>query len=555
MSDMTNAERFRLGALAALEQQNAALLARWIVRLGAYTRISDDQEDAGTGDRGAGVERQFESVTALCKATETDRLLAQIVGRYEDNDVSAFKDVPRPEFERLLSDLEDGRIDGIIVYDLDRLCRRPRDLERVIDIYDAAAKAGRKLYFRTVHDAIDLASPDGITMARVLVAFANKASRDTARRVAAKHLKTALTGRPVSGTRPFGWDYTRDAVVLSDGREIPEVTEPGRKGNQVINVEEAHELRRVVADLLGGVSLNSVVNDLNSRGIKTSRGNAWSAATLKQLLVAPRMAGLRVHQGELLIHDETKEFVRGLWDPVVTPEVWMALSELLGARDGRNSGRRRESHRDYMLSGILRCVECTGPLHGNARNEKHFYYACKTRGGGPDSSGGCGKVSVSGVAVDELVSDLIKARMLTLKPTPDDEGDVEGRLQEAREQISAYTAALGNLKVGTEALAKVTADLRNTQEVADGLLRLRNQRLVMAQRAERQRRIGPDSWDSLPVAEKRAYVRLEVDAIYASRATKKGNRFDPERLRVVWRTQPGAADPAVSTAQGSSAVL
>src|SRR5215207_6936195 len=86
---------------------------------------------------------------------------------YADNDVSTYKDVVRPEFELLLQDLETGAVEGILVYDLDRLARRPKDLERVIDIYDTAAKSGRKLFFATVHDKIDLSSPDGLTLARV----------------------------------------------------------------------------------------------------------------------------------------------------------------------------------------------------------------------------------------------------------------------------------------------------------------------------------------------------------------------------------------------------
>ena len=90
---------------------------------------------------------------------------------YSDNDVSAYKDDVRPEFELLLRDLDNGVIERIVVYDLDRLARRPKDLERVIDIYDTASKSGRTLWFATVHDKIDLSSPDGLTLARVRVAL------------------------------------------------------------------------------------------------------------------------------------------------------------------------------------------------------------------------------------------------------------------------------------------------------------------------------------------------------------------------------------------------
>ncbi|GFE19343.1 hypothetical protein Sgleb_73900 [Streptomyces glebosus] len=68
---------------------------------------------------------------------------------YRENDTSAFKKrkavkpdgsidwiVLRPEFRQLLADLANGVIDGVIFYDLDRLVRRPRDLEALIDIVE-----------------------------------------------------------------------------------------------------------------------------------------------------------------------------------------------------------------------------------------------------------------------------------------------------------------------------------------------------------------------------------------------------------------------------------
>jgi DNA invertase Pin-like site-specific DNA recombinase len=200
---------YRKGAGTVLTEQQAALCAARALTLGAYERISDDQEDENTGDRGAGVSRQREALQLLCQMLSSSGPSTWTIHRnYSDNDVSAFKDVVRPEFELLLRDLMNGVVEGIVVYDLDRLARRPTDLERVIDLFDAAAKSGRRLWFATVHDKIDLSSPDGLTLARVMVAFANKSSRDTARRVASKHRATALTGRPIGGTRPFGWNWT-----------------------------------------------------------------------------------------------------------------------------------------------------------------------------------------------------------------------------------------------------------------------------------------------------------------------------------------------------------
>lgn len=541
MSRRRNADLVRLGPAAAEAERVGAVAAVPNLVLGAYTRISDDQEGEETGDRGAGVARQFGAIQDLCKALsrpESNWMTKSPV--YEDNDVSAFKDVVRPGFEQLLTDLEAGVIDGIVVYDLDRLARRPKDLERVIDIYDRAAKVRRPLHFRTVHDAIDLSSPDGITLARVMVAFANKASRDTGRRVAAKHRATALTGRPVSGTRPFGWNWTRGAVTLANGRVLPEVTKSGSLGNQAVNTTEAGEVRRIAADLLGGRSINSVVRDLNGRGVMTSRGNPWTGATVKQMMLSPRLAGFRVHQGEVFVDPRTKKWVMGQWDPILDVQTWTALEDSLMGGTKVTAERRSEAHREYLLSGLLRCSECHGPLHGNARGNTHFYYACKARGGGVDGAGGCGRVSASGLAVDELVEALLKARM---RSGSDDQQEgpswagaeaYEAIRAKIQERFAAYDESSGD--VARQLLAQVTS----LQEQADALKLEQSEWLREQSRLRRLRTVGPDAWQDMSVADRRAYARMELKAIIVRRATRGGNRFDPGRLVPVWRSHAPA---------------
>ncbi|WP_435835472.1 recombinase family protein [Streptomyces avermitilis] len=95
-------------------------------KVGVYTRISRDEEGEALG-----VARQQQDCERLA-----DLRSWQVVKTYEDNDVSAFKrNVVRDEFELMLTDLRAGLIDGIVAYDLDRLARQPRDLERLIDLF------------------------------------------------------------------------------------------------------------------------------------------------------------------------------------------------------------------------------------------------------------------------------------------------------------------------------------------------------------------------------------------------------------------------------------
>ncbi|PNG17937.1 recombinase family protein [Streptomyces cahuitamycinicus] len=171
-----------------------------VVRLGGYARISLDKNGEELG-----VERQrrdYRQVAGVRPGWEVAR-------DYVDNDMSAFKrNVVRPEFERLLVDLQSGVIDGVIAYDLDRLARQPRDLERLIDVFEDRPE----LIFCTVTNDIDLSTSDGRTMARVMVAFANKASADTGRRVARKHRELADAGKNGGGFPPFGWKADRVTI-------------------------------------------------------------------------------------------------------------------------------------------------------------------------------------------------------------------------------------------------------------------------------------------------------------------------------------------------------
>jgi len=80
-----------------------------------YARISADQ-----GGQGLGVQRQLED----CRKLATDR--GWVIGaEYVDNDISAYSGKPRPSYARMIADLKAGARDGLIVYNLDRLHRRP----------------------------------------------------------------------------------------------------------------------------------------------------------------------------------------------------------------------------------------------------------------------------------------------------------------------------------------------------------------------------------------------------------------------------------------------
>src|SRR5262245_50639409 len=97
-------------------------------RAGIYARISEDRHDDGLG-----VERQLRD----CRKLARERRLT-VVEEFVDNDMSASNGKRRPAFERLLAEVEAGRIDAVVVWHPDRLYRRARELERIIDVVEQA---------------------------------------------------------------------------------------------------------------------------------------------------------------------------------------------------------------------------------------------------------------------------------------------------------------------------------------------------------------------------------------------------------------------------------
>ena len=209
-----------------------------------YARISSDAE----GD-GLGVARQIKD----CRA-EAKRRGWQVADVYTDNDVSATRSKRRPEYERMLADVRAGRIRALVVWDVDRLTRTPRELE---DIIDQADRHG--LALASVGGEIDLATPQGRMTARIKGSVARHETEQQSRRLKRKFLERAEAGQPHSFAA-YGYRRRQD-------------------GTDELDAEQAETIRDAARMLLAGQSLRSVVAELNRRGSTSARGLPWSSTS------------------------------------------------------------------------------------------------------------------------------------------------------------------------------------------------------------------------------------------------------------------------------------
>ncbi len=201
---------------------------------------------------------------------------------------------------------------------------------------------------------LDLTTPAGRLVARMLGASARYEMEHKSARTRRAQLQAAQAGRWLGGTRPFGWQV-HDATSAS------------------LDPHEAQEVQLATRTVLEGGSLGGIVADLNTRGILTTTGRRWSYATLRQMLRRPRNAGLSSLNGEIL--------GRSTMPAIVSERDWRQVCALLEDPSRRKSYTNRAK---WLLSGIARCGTCGTPLRSASASGRapRTVYRCPAPGSG-----------------------------------------------------------------------------------------------------------------------------------------------------------------------------
>jgi len=454
-----------------------------------YARISSDP----TG-QALGVQRQLED----CRKLAADR--GWTVGaEYVDNDISAYSGKKRPEYEQMLTDVRDGLRDAVIVYNMDRLTRRPIELEQFAQVCEAAGVR----QVATVTADVDLGTDDGLFTARIFAAFAAKESGRKSERLKRKARQNAEQGKPGGGAnRPFG--YEADKIT--------------------INPAEAQIVREMTDRYIGGESARSIATDLEDRGVPTSSGAPWRSTTVRGILHGARIAGLRSHHGEVV--------GPAMWEGIITP----AEREQILAAAATKAASGRRAPRRYLLTGLLRCGKCGGKLFSSARgNERR--YVCMS---GADHRG-CGGITVTAPPVEEWLTAAVLYRLdtpemeavLTGHQAEDarhaelaaERDRLQGRMKELGEMFAAGEISRMEWKAARDPLEhQITATEQQLSRItgASSLAQIVGQGAALRQ-----------GWASLNLERQHAIVRAVLDYATIRPATRLG-RFDPERIIPVW---------------------
>jgi site-specific DNA recombinase len=308
-----------------------------MTRVCLYTRISTDEENQPTS-----LHSQRERLEAFCKVQEGWR----IVAHEEDRSTGAKRD--RPGLERALDLARAGQIELLLVYRVDRLSRKVRQLAQLAEELDRLG-----VVLRSATEPFDTGSAAGRMMLQMLGVFAEFEHATIVDRVTAGIERRAKEGRWATGRLPFGYRRNERKDVISDERTAPtvkrifELYTSGRLGTAAIARQLADE--QAAAPPAG-----------------------WQPAVVQLVLQNQAYLGQVLWRGESL---------PGLHEPLVDELTFQRAQRLLRER-GEDMALRRSNPGDYLLSGLVRCGRCRRAYVGaSARGNGglYHYYACSGR--------------------------------------------------------------------------------------------------------------------------------------------------------------------------------
>ncbi len=460
-------------------------------RAAIYARISLDTEGEAKG-----VTRQVDDCQKL--AAELGWTVAD---EYIDNDISAYSGKHRPEYQRMLDDIKNLTIDGVLVYSLDRLTRRPIEFETFYSVVQSAGLTNVSF----VTGNMDLGNDAGLMIGRIQSAVAANQSDATSRRQKRKNDEKAAAGIPHGGyRRPFGF-------------EDDKITH---------RPEEVTVIQMLAGRFLAGESLRSLASWLDQEGVRTVGGGPWRTNVIRLQLMSPRIAGLRSHRGKVV--------GPAVWDPIISVQ---QRDQILATFDERHRSGRRAPRR-YLLSGLLRCSLCDHRLYSQAR-ESTRRYVCTS---GPDH-GGCGKITIVAQPVEELVAEAVLYRLDTVEladalagkgRSDADAASLMTKISADREQLETLATLHGKGEIGLTEWMAARRPVQDRMRAAERRLRKATSTTQLAGLIGHGDALRTQ-WASLNLDRQAAIVQALLDHADILPGARGVRSVDHRRVILAWR--------------------
>jgi DNA invertase Pin-like site-specific DNA recombinase len=314
-----------------------------------YLRVSSkEQAEKGGEAEGYSIPAQREG----CRR-KAATLQAAVIEEFVERGESA-KTADRPELQRMLTYVAEHHVKYVIVHKVDRLARNRAD---DVAINMAIRQAGAELV--SVSENIDQ-TPSGLLLHGIMSSIAEFYSRNLANEVIKGTVQKAKNGG-TPGRAPTGYLNVRQFL---NGREVRTIEVDPERGPLMAWAFEAYET--------GEWTVRRLLAELTARGLTTAPGPRTPGkplviSHLHRLLRNPYYVGMVRYRGVVY---------PGKHEPLVTPETWRHVQELLTAK--HLVGEKEREHPHY-LKGSIYCGQCGARLivsYAKGKGGTYPYFIC-----------------------------------------------------------------------------------------------------------------------------------------------------------------------------------
>ena len=301
---------------------------------GLYIRVSTEDQ----AREGFSLPEQEKRLRAMCEYQDYE-----IYDVYKDAGISAKTGNLRPEFERLLQDIRDKKVNTIVVLKLDRVTRSVYDMEGIMNFLEE-----NDAYLDCANDDINTTNANGKMVARLLTTVSQNEIERTSERT-----KIGLTGAIKVGHiphhAPLGYKHEDKKLVIDYATKDVAI--------RIFNMY--HD----------GMTYQKISNVLNEEQVlgKTN----WRDSTIVHILENP------IYKGDFIHGKRTKHptYYENVVEPLVSKEYW----EECQVQQKKNS-RSYKRTLNYLFLQKLKCPKCKRILGGKATTKKngnvYYYYYC-----------------------------------------------------------------------------------------------------------------------------------------------------------------------------------
>jgi DNA invertase Pin-like site-specific DNA recombinase len=319
------------------------------VRCAVYTRKSSEE---GLELAFNSLDAQREACAAYIDSQRHEGWLA-LDDRYDDGGYSGGT-LERPALQRLIRDIEAGRVDTVVCYKIDRLSRSLTDFARLVDVFER-----NRVTFVSVTQSFCTTTSMGRLTLNILLSFAQFERELAGERIRDKFAASRRKGIFMGGHPPLGYDV-RDRKL-------------------VVNPAEAKLVRLIFRRFLDLGSALLLIRELNIQGHRTKswttqsgtfrEGRPFDKGTLYKILRARVYLGEAVHKGTSY---------PGEHEPIVDRAIWNRVHEVL-TTNAKRRGNEARARTPAPLRGLIRCTYCSSamtPTHTRRRGRLYRYYIC-----------------------------------------------------------------------------------------------------------------------------------------------------------------------------------